>query len=96
MSVTCLRWGGEGLIMSGSQDRTIKVYSDADGKLVRSLEGHGHWVNTLALNTDYVLRTGAYDHTGYAPIDPAESKELALKRYNAAKGSKPERLVMFN
>jgi ribosome assembly protein 4 len=26
-SVTCLRWGGDGLIYSGSQDRTVKVYA---------------------------------------------------------------------
>ena len=31
------------------------------GVLCRTLEGHGHWVNTLALNSDYIIRTGAYD-----------------------------------
>lgn len=30
---------------------------------MRSLEGHGHRVNHLALSTDYVLRTGPFDHT---------------------------------
>ncbi len=29
--------------------------------MCRSLEGHGHWVNSLALSTDYVIRTGAFD-----------------------------------
>jgi len=29
--------------------------------LCRTLEGHGHWVNSLALNSDYVIRTGAFD-----------------------------------
>ena len=29
--------------------------------LCRTLQGHGHWVNILALSTDYVMRTGAYD-----------------------------------
>ena len=29
--------------------------------LFRTLQGHGHWVNVLALNTDYVVRTGAFD-----------------------------------
>lgn len=27
--------------------------------MCRTLEGHAHWVNTLALSTDYVLRTEA-------------------------------------
>jgi hypothetical protein len=25
------------------------------------LQGHGHWVNTLALSSDYIIRTGAFD-----------------------------------
>lgn len=25
------------------------------------MQGHGHWVNVLALSTDYVMRTGAFD-----------------------------------
>jgi WD40 repeat protein len=71
MSVTAVKWGGEGLIYSASQDRSIKVWT-SDGKLCRSLEGHGHWVNSLALSTDYVLRTGAYDHTGKIPSSKEE------------------------
>jgi ribosome assembly protein 4 len=31
--------------------------------MCRTLEGHAHWVNSIALNTDYVLRTGAVDPT---------------------------------
>ena len=31
------------------------------GVLCRTLQGHGHWVNILALSTDYVMRTGAFD-----------------------------------
>ena len=61
LSVTCLRWSGSDLIYSASQDRTIKVWRAKDGVLCRTLQGHGHWVNVLALNTDYVMRTGAFD-----------------------------------
>lgn len=71
MSVTCVKWGGEGLIYTASQDRSIKVHTP-EGKLVRVLMGHAHWVNTLSLNTDYVLRTGAFDHTGKQYDDPEE------------------------
>ncbi|KAK8741135.1 hypothetical protein OTU49_002514, partial [Cherax quadricarinatus] len=59
--VTALRWSGEDLLYSASQDRTIKVWRASDGTMCRTLQGHGHWVNTLALNTDYALRTGAFD-----------------------------------
>ena len=51
-----------------------------DGHLDKSLKGHGHWVNTLALSTEAALRTGAFDHTGSAPAEPEEAKAKALQR----------------
>jgi hypothetical protein len=76
MIVTCVRWGGEGLIYSGSRDCCINVWSAEEGKLVRTLKGHAHWVNTLALSTEAVLRSGAYDHTGKAPADQQEAMQV--------------------
>ncbi|EFN86339.1 Notchless protein-like protein 1 [Harpegnathos saltator] len=69
-SVTCIKWGGSGLIYSASQDRTIKVWRAEDGVLCRTLEGHAHWVNTLALNVDYVLRTGPFNLESTRNSDP--------------------------
>merc|ERR1712226_1051139 len=67
-SVTCVRWSGEGVIYSSSQDRTIKVWDplpassgNSGGQLRKTLQGHAHWVNTLALNSDYVMRIGAFE-----------------------------------
>eukprot|EP00092_Neocalanus_flemingeri_P024068 GFUD01026108.1.p1 GENE.GFUD01026108.1~~GFUD01026108.1.p1 ORF type:complete len:493 (+),score=112.93 GFUD01026108.1:94-1572(+) len=87
-SVTCLRWGGGGLLYSASQDRTIKVWRAADGVLCRTLQGHGHWVNVLALNTDYVMRTGAFDPKDAKIVHNEEEIEavklttLAQRRYD--------------
>ena len=87
MSVTCLKWGGSGLIYSASQDRTIKVWRSTDGALCRTLQGHGHWVNVLALNTDYVMRTGAFDPSKATIVHedlqekPEVLKAKAEKRY---------------
>ena len=53
--VTKVIWGGQGCLYSSSEDKTIKVWS-TEGLLIRELNGHGHWVNTLAVNTDFVLR----------------------------------------
>ncbi|CAG8530576.1 1805_t:CDS:10 [Acaulospora morrowiae] len=92
-AVTCIKWGGNGLLYSSSRDKTIKVWDASQGKLIRTLEGHGHWVNTMALSTDFVLRTGAIDHTGKKPKDETEAKEWALARYKAATRDRPERLV---
>uniref|UniRef100_A0A2K6QQH2 Notchless protein homolog 1 n=1 Tax=Rhinopithecus roxellana TaxID=61622 RepID=A0A2K6QQH2_RHIRO len=98
-SVTCLQWGGDGLLYSASQDRTIKVWRAHDGVLCRTLQGHGHWVNTMALSTDYALRTGAFE-PAEASVNAQdlqgslqELKERALSRYNLVRGQGPERLV---
>ncbi|KAK9700293.1 hypothetical protein RND81_08G230000 [Saponaria officinalis] len=93
LAVTCVKWGGDGVIYTGSQDCTIKVWETKQGKLIRELKGHGHWVNSLALSTEYVLRTGAFDHTRKQYSSPEEMKEAALARYNKMRGNAPERLV---
>jgi ribosome assembly protein 4 len=65
-SVECVKWGGNGLIYTCSRDRTIKVWGIEDlskrseVKLVRTLTGHAHRINSLALNCDFVLRTGPF------------------------------------
>jgi len=94
-SVTCIRWGGNGLIYSASQDRTIKVWRSDDGVLCRTLQGHGHWVNTMALNTDYAIRTGSYEpESGTLQGGSlSEMAKIAQERYDNVKGNGPERLV---
>jgi len=108
-SIEGVRWGGEGLVYTASRDRTIKVWNANEAKgrtglLVRTLTGHGHRVNALALSCDYVCRTGPFDHRGDVPDAPSgdrSSKEwrdaahrACLDKYRAFKGSgEPERLV---
>ncbi|CAH1801636.1 unnamed protein product [Owenia fusiformis] len=99
-SVTCVKWGGTNLLYSASQDRTIKVWRAEDGTLCRTLQGHGHWVNTMALSTDYAIRTGAFDPSK-ATINHREITEsneelqkMAQERYNNSRlGEDSERLV---
>lgn len=55
-----VKWGATGLIYSASQDRTVKIWRAADGALCRTCEGHAHWVNTLTLNSDHVLKQGIF------------------------------------
>ena len=98
-------WGGQGLIYSSSEDRTIKVWK-SDGTFVTDLKGHGHWVNSLCLHTDYALRyinsllislkvfrTGCFSEKAIETEDPEEMSKLALERYNKLKGNTNERLV---
>ena len=99
-SVEAVRWGGEGLIYTASRDRLIKVWSAEGltsrdvGKLVRTLKGHGHRINTLALSCDYVCRTGPYDHSCKKFASEEEAFQAAIVKYDSFKASKePERLV---
>jgi WD40 repeat protein len=38
VSITCVKWGGQGLIYTASQDTTIKVWRANDGALCRTLQ----------------------------------------------------------
>ncbi|CAM9760754.1 unnamed protein product [Choristocarpus tenellus] len=93
-SVEKIIWGGEGLLYSASRDRTIKVWnvegkSGRLGVLVRTLVGHGHRVNTLALSCEAVLRTGPFGKDIEAiktnVFTPEEAEAAALARYNQAR-----------
>jgi ribosome assembly protein 4 len=83
--VNQVAWGGQGLIYSAARDCTINVWRASDGALVRTLRGHGHWVNTMSLSTGYALKNGAYDERGRKM-----TVEQAKERYEK---SLPERLV---
>ena len=52
-----VRWSSlSGRIYSGGRDRVVKVW-DASGRHLTDLKGHGHWINTLALNSDAIAKT---------------------------------------
>eukprot|EP00210_Caulerpa_lentillifera_P000986 g950.t1 len=91
--ITCVRWGGNDLIYSSSRDTTISVWNSKTGSLITKLQGHSHWVNTLALSSDHTLRTGAFDRNGYAPRFSSEAQKAAMDRYKESTNGKPERLV---
>ncbi|KAK0245347.1 WD40 repeat-like protein [Armillaria nabsnona] len=93
-SVNVVKWGGvgKGVLYTASSDRTVRVW-DANGRPLHTLKDHAHWVTTLALNTDFVLRTGPFDHTGKKPQSDEEAQQLALKRYTALLATTPEILI---
>jgi ribosome assembly protein 4 len=61
--------------------------------MIHELKGHGHWINSLCLHTDYVLRTSCYSEKPVDTDKPEELQKIALERYKKAKGDKGERLV---
>eukprot|EP00923_Selenidium_pygospionis_P036436 GHVN01063932.1.p1 GENE.GHVN01063932.1~~GHVN01063932.1.p1 ORF type:complete len:553 (+),score=75.85 GHVN01063932.1:186-1844(+) len=83
--ITQVRWSGceNNLVFTAARDTCIKVWGAATGAVIKELRGHAHWVNSLALNTDYVLRTGPYDHTGWKQMSDSEKRLSSKNRYAA-------------
>ncbi|KAF9071677.1 WD40-repeat-containing domain protein [Rhodocollybia butyracea] len=101
-SVNVVKWGGggtggfglkKGVLYTASSDRTVRVWDADNGRQLHVLKDHAHWVTTLTLNTDFVLRTGPFDHTGKRPVNDEEAQQMALKRYTAVLATSPELLV---
>ncbi|THH27160.1 hypothetical protein EUX98_g7033 [Antrodiella citrinella] len=97
-SVNVVRWGGGGLngrgtLYTASSDRTVRVWDADGGRPLHTLKDHAHWVTTLTLNTDFVLRTGPFDHLGKKPRSDEEAQALALARYNALVSQNGEVLI---
>lgn len=59
--VTKVIWGGENFIYSCSEDQTIKCW-DFGGQFKMEFKKHAHWVNTISLSTDFVIRKGCFDN----------------------------------
>jgi len=84
-----VRWSGEregrgGAIYSAGRDCVVKVWDPQDGGMITELKGHGHWINTLALNTDYVLKSGPYSHMEERFENLEQQRAAAKKRYAEA------------
>ena len=89
-SITKAIWSGENFIYTCSQDKTIKVW-DETGKLYNTLNGHAHWINTMTLNTEFIIRTSCFDEHKKEFTSRKEMSDYALKRYNKVK--KNDKLV---
>lgn len=100
-SITKAIWSGENFIYTASQDKTVKVWEE-NGILVKVLKGHAHWINTMTISTEYILRTGPYEVKANQTARDAslstnrdKMHELAKSRYNKLKVtlSSSEKLV---
>lgn len=57
------------------------MWNAKDGTLKHTLNAHAHWVNHLALSTEFVLRTAYHDHTGKVPGTEEEKIAKAKERF---------------
>jgi len=80
-------------LYSCSRDRTIRVWETKGGKCIRTLKGHGHWINHIALNTDYALATPLFRLKGGKTATLEQKLKHAKERYDYAKKGTTELLV---
>lgn len=89
-------WGGEGYLYSASEDTTICVWNK-NGQKIQTLKGHGHWVNSIALNTDFTLRRGCFSEDNKEKNVPLnlvdEMTKSAKKIWDKIVNGQKERLV---
>ncbi|NWT58431.1 NLE1 protein, partial [Erythrocercus mccallii] len=93
-SVTCVKWGGDGLLYSSSQDRTIKVWRSQDVSEGLPLGCWHRGLGTLwGYKVSFHLRIANLSFILLFPFSVSEMKDRALQRYNEVRGQEPERLV---
>jgi len=60
-------WGvsfdGEGLLASGSWDKTIKLWNVKTGECIRTLNGHDGMVYSVSFDREGLLASGSWDNT---------------------------------
>jgi ribosome assembly protein 4 len=79
-AVMCIKWLGNGLLISGGRDRILKLwhvieptintesnmetYKGQLFKLSQNVQGHAHWINSIACSSDFIIRIGGFDPWG--------------------------------
>ena len=57
--VACCCFSPDGsTILSGSHDKTLKLWRTRDGSLINTLNGHTHYVTTTSLSSWFSCHTG--------------------------------------
>jgi len=61
--VRSVSFDGEGLLASGSYDKTIKLWNIKTGECIRTLNGHGKGVESVSYDGEGLLASGSEDKT---------------------------------
>ena len=75
--MTCLAFSSDGKqLLSGSKDRTLRLWDVARGKKVQTFVGHDNWVTAAALSADGKRVLSVSDDGSVKLWDAAEGEEL--------------------
>jgi ribosome assembly protein 4 len=88
--VTKVLWSGCNEIISCSEDLRICCF-DSNGGYLRELKKHSHWVNSMSLSTEQVIKRGCYEPG--KTFDGKDKHAKALELYQKAVEYHKERLV---
>ncbi len=77
--VRCVNYAPDGnFILSGSDDKSVKVWRVSDMKFQYSLYGHSNWINSTQFSPDMrLIGTGSEDR--YVKVWDSEIKKLTAK-----------------
>ena len=98
--VTQVKWGHFGIYTS-SRDTTVRMF-DHSGKTLKVLKGHGHWVNTLSLSTEHLLKSGPFSHDSSAIENKEDMYAICKSKFSTIKeellisGSDDNTLILWN
>ena len=79
LGVSCSCLGGVCLCLCLCLTSTSQVWDPETGIMVRSLDMHGHWINSIALSSDHVMRN--------SPATEREAQLTPAQRWEKATGA---------
>jgi len=62
-AVYSVAFASNNILASGSEYKIIRLWDTNTGNLLRTLEGHGHWVYEVAFDSSYLLASGSAETT---------------------------------
>ena len=76
-AITCVTFSADGKqLLTGSKDRSLRLWDVASGKKLQTFVGHENWVTAASLSTDGKRVLSASDDGSVKLWDAAEGEEL--------------------